>query len=302
MPADTFRCADSADDRKEPLYGTASYVKSWLLLEQPGSWGRDALRQSRLPEPVARELRRRTREAGIRMVLIRRGAGLATTERQCYFARADARNPHLSRMSLGRAEDLLDVDLSPISMGGEVDGATECSKPLFLVCTHGRHDACCSIRGNQVSRVACATPGADAWESSHIGGDRFAANLVCFPHGIYYGRVGPDDVSMLMDAYDLGRLSLDHLRGRCGHTFVVQAADYFVRRESGVTDIDGVSLVDTTKRGRQNLIATFAVAGRGHAQVEVRVDETAERYRLTCTANASEPIPRYELVSCVFHD
>ena len=27
----------------------------------------------------------------------------------------------------------------------------------------------------------------------HVGGDRFAGNLVCLPEGLYFGRVGPEE-------------------------------------------------------------------------------------------------------------
>ena len=61
--------------------------------------------------------------------------------------------------------------------------------PFFLVCTHGRHDTCCAVEGRPVAAaLESARPGA-VWECSHVGGDRFAANVVAMPHGIYYGQV-----------------------------------------------------------------------------------------------------------------
>lgn len=295
MTPEAFRCADSAQARAEPLYGTASHVTRWLLLEQPGSWGHDALSQSRLPERVAGELRRRARAARVRVVLIRRGVRQSSERRRCYFALTDERDVRMSTLELGRVDDVLDVDLSPLLDGGTVEGASESAAPTFLVCTHGRHDACCSIRGNEVSRIACEIDGTDVWECSHIGGDRFAANLVCFPHGVYYGRVGAADVAALMDAYVRGMLSLDHFRGRSCHPFAVQAAEYFVRRATANLAVDGVSLDDAVRDG-DTLRATFTV-GEERAGVVVRVSHSDEAYRLTCGAMRPEPVPRYELVS-----
>ena len=198
MTIDAFRCSDASEGRDEPLHGTASFVRRWLLLEQPGPWGRNALMESRIPKQKARELWKRARAAGVRIVLVRRGVRQASKTRQCYFARTDDRGMELSHLALDSFEALLEVDLAPLQKGNPIVGATTRTEPLFLVCTHGRHDACCSIRGNPVSRLACAVPGMEAWECSHIGGDRFAANLVCFPHGIYYGRVALHDVVPLM--------------------------------------------------------------------------------------------------------
>ncbi len=296
MTPDGFRCADSAEERAEPLYGTASFVRRWILLEQPGSWGRDALGQSQLAERVASELRRRAQRAGVRVILIRRGVRRSSDRRQCYFLRTDGRGLYQAHMELDLADDLLDVDLTPLREGGSIPGAIERERPLFLVCTHGRHDQCCSIRGNQVSRVACAQPEIDAWECSHIGGDRFAANVVCFPHGIYYGRVGADQVAELMGGYAAGSLSLEHFRGRCSQRFPVQAAEFFARRETGLTDIEALALVGSrpTPRG---VGATFSLAGAGNVEVEVQVSRGA-RHRLTCHASGTDPIPVYELMSC----
>lgn len=299
MTTEPLRCADASTARGEPLYGTASVVRRWLLLEQPGPWGSDALSQSRLPDRVADELRRRAVSAGVRVILIRRGARLSTGRRQCYFLRTEARATYAAHMGVDDAGDLLDVDLMPLREGGSIQGAAPLTEPVFLVCTHGRHDACCSIKGNQVSRVACAEPGFDAWECSHIGGDRFAANLVCFPHGIYYGRVAPDDAVALMSAYARGELSLDHYRGRCCYPFPLQAAEYFVRSETRCTFIDAVSLMDSETIG--SLIrATFTVGDR-LARVGVRISDRGT-HRLTCAAELPLRVPRYDLVSLTLPD
>ena len=63
---------------------------------------------------------------------------------------------------------------------------------LHLVCTNGRHDPCCADFGRPVMRALTDAGAPDAWECSHVGGDRFAANIVCLPEGIYYGRVEPE--------------------------------------------------------------------------------------------------------------
>ena len=295
MTAEAFRCSSASEARDEPIYGTASFVRRWLFLEQPGAWGRDALLESRIQPDIAAELRRRARAAGIRVVLIRRGVRMSSRQRQCYFVRTDDRDYYQARLELTKVEDLFDIDLMALREGGPVAEASEHPDPLFLVCTHGRHDACCSIKGNQVSRIACAKPDSDAWECSHIGGDRFAANLVCFPHGIYYGRVSPDQVGELMDDYASGTLSLDHFRGRCCYRFPVQAAEYFVRRDTGATAVDALSLIEVVATS-EGIRARFGLASGGRAEVEVRVSKE-ESHRLTCTSPEPQPIPLYELAS-----
>ncbi|HWL64644.1 MAG TPA: sucrase ferredoxin [Actinomycetota bacterium] len=302
MARDTFRCSDASEARDEPIYGTASPVTSWLLLEQPGSWGHDALTHSRLPERIGRELRSRAARAGVRVVLIRRGARLSTGHRQCYFAYTGDDATRVTHTTLRKLDDLLDIDMKAIATGKPILDATEQKDPLFLVCTHGRHDACCSIRGNQVSRLACALPGVDAWECSHIGGDRFAANLLCFPDGIYYGRVTPEAVTDLLHAYGNGRLSLDHYRGRSCFGFAVQAAEYFVRRATDTVGLAEVKLVERPVTRPDRLVARFLIPGGRTARVEVGRDQTPAAHRLTCGARSTNPIPRYELLALVIED
>ncbi|MFN2526441.1 MAG: sucrase ferredoxin [Actinomycetota bacterium] len=297
MAGDTLRCADSSEARAEPLYGTASIVRRWVLLEQPGSWGYDAPTRSRLPERMATELRARARSAGVRIILIRRGTRFAGSERQVYFARTHEAGVNLSHATLGKVDDLLDFDLGALNDTRPPAGTTTKDEPIFLVCTHGRHDACCSIRGNQVARIACAADRVEAWECSHIGGDRFAANLVCFPHGIYYGRVTPQSVAGLMESYAERIISLEHYRGRSCYGFAVQAAEYFLRRETNTLGVDDVSLFTRTLT-RDELIATFAIPGNRSAEVRLRISTGEEQHRLTCQSPVTYSIPRYELISC----
>ena len=61
------------------------------------------------------------------------------------------------------------------------------------MCTHGRHDACCAERGRPVAAALTAARPEQTWEVSHVGGDRFAANLLVLPEGLYYGQVTADE-------------------------------------------------------------------------------------------------------------
>ena len=46
--------------------------------------------------------------------------------------------------------------------------------PLLLVCTHGRRDACCAQFGRPTAMALARRYGTAVWETTHVGGDRFA--------------------------------------------------------------------------------------------------------------------------------
>ena len=46
------------------------------------------------------------------------------------------------------------------------------------------------VRPSAVRRAARPDRSEWVWQCTHVGGDRFAGNLVCFPEGLFFGRVG----------------------------------------------------------------------------------------------------------------
>jgi hypothetical protein len=295
------RCSTVSRALGEPLIGTASIVRNWILLEQPGPWGYDAVAQSRLPTEVGRELRARSRRLGIRLILIRRPGRSTPEGSRCYFGHTSADRQSLQRTHLpGGPADLLDMDWTPLGRGRRLPEIPSEPEALHVVCTNGARDRCCAERGREVARVLEATLGERVWECSHIGGDRFAANLVCFPHGVYFGRVSPHRAVEVALAYEAGTLDLEHYRGRSCFDFVTQAAEAYVRLSLGVTGLGDVRLVARTEfTGR--LEAEFEVP-TGRIRVVVAEIHGERPQPLTCQDTAPSHPPRYELmeVSSIF--
>ena len=61
--------------------------------------------------------------------------------------------------------------------------------PVLLVCTNGRRDVCCAVRGRPVALDAAALAPGRVWEASHTGGHRFAPTGVLLPHGATLARL-----------------------------------------------------------------------------------------------------------------
>jgi hypothetical protein len=290
-----FRCAAASLARNEPRVGTASTVRSYLLVENAGPWGGDALQDSRLPNDVKAGLRAASARTGVRVLLIRRHRRVAAGPGVRVFAAyADAVSPWLETTTVASPEVLLDLDLDSLG-AGRSPGLTPADGSLFCVCTHGRHDACCAEWGRPTAAALTHSHPDETWEVSHIGGDRFAPNMLVLPEGLYYGGVTAESAPGVASTHLLGHLDLEHLRGRSSFPFAVQVAEVAVRREARETRLDAVRLVSSRRVDVDNLVV-LDVDGTSY-DVVVRRDRTRERHQLTCHAAHTQPIPTFEVVS-----
>jgi hypothetical protein len=278
---DPGRCSVRALARGDSLVATAAPAQRWLLIEQPGPWGRDALAESRFDQTVVPELARRSRAESVRLLLVRRpGDRLADSGRR--WAYADSRPGQEGLWWSVRSSD---AELLTAPWDGSVGVRAE--RPVFLVCTHGGHDACCALRGRPLARTMRAPGPADVWECSHLGGDRFAANVVVLPHGFYYGQV-PGNGEELVRAHDVGQVALPWLRGRAGVPPPGQAAQHSARAELGLLGLDDLPVTAVeplTAPGAavERWVVTMAGPdGPVVAAVESRPSEVADQ--LTCRA------------------
>ncbi len=289
------RCSAISLDLGESLRGTASTVVDWLLVEEPGPWGRRALRDSRLPSVVAAHLRVQSRLHRVRVVLIRRHGRHVQEGIRVYAAHAGVDARWLERAHLPGPEALLDVELSPMHGGNRLGLGIEQAEPVYLVCTHGRHDVCCSERGRPVANVLDQAFGDRVWEVSHIGGDRFAPNVVCLPAGVYLGRVAPDDAVDVVSRFDRGEITRENYRGRCAYGFAIQAAESFLREELDAFGLDEVVLLGRTRMRDQGDIARFRVRAAGTYSVVVEIEHPGPERAITCSGPFDAVPPVYRL-------
>jgi hypothetical protein len=297
LTASRPRCSEQSRVRKDQVGATASHVRNWLLLEQPGAWGSDAILESRLPRTVARDLHEMGRRLGIRIVLIRR-PDRRPEGRNVYLAHTGGRRtaPLLIHGVLDDPAALLEFDLHPLTAGRPVGFGRAVDAPLFLVCTNGRHDVCCAERGRPLYRALTPEFPEETWECSHIGGDRFAGNLICFPHGAYFGWVEPLEVVAIARSYADGILDLLRYRGRSSWSIDIQAAEHFVRMAHGIRGVESLLPERRVQRTPTESEVTIEAAdGRRYTAVVRRDDSRTEV--LTCTASEPAPTRHFELVS-----
>ncbi|HEX6344974.1 MAG TPA: sucrase ferredoxin [Umezawaea sp.] len=229
------------------MAGTSAHATRWLCVEQPGPWGVDALRNSALDTGVAEELRRRAEGAAVRVVLLRRPGRHRPSSggRNVYLASTLPGASWLRHATVSDPRELLDWDLSAAEPAvGELT-----TDPLLLVCTNGRRDVCCAVTGRPLAAALSALHPGGVWESSHLGGHRFAPTALVLPTGYSYGRMDVAACAHVLAEARLGRVVTDNCRGRSAWTKPGQAAELALRDHLGDRAEDAVAVVDQVRRG-----------------------------------------------------
>jgi hypothetical protein len=297
VPSD-FRCSLASRDRHEAIGGTATPARALLLLEVPGPWGRKALRDARLPEGLGAALTERADAAGVKVLLIRRpgrapGSDAGTNGRRVFTAYFGPAGNRSETTLLADVGEVLDLDLAAISRSGIA--GLEDAPPVYAVCTHGQRDLCCAEVGRPVATALAAAYPEETWEVSHLGGHRFAANLLLLPDGLTYGRVDADSALDLIGTHRAGGIDLPRLRGRCGVAPAVQVAEIAARERTGDLDLGSVrpQLVDVA--GDVTEVSFLTPAGQ--IDVAVRTRRSSESYVVSCGDETAEPVTEFEVVS-----
>ncbi len=200
-----FRCSDEAAARRDPMLGTAPPQRDWLLVEHPGPWPVTAPFDADVPA----ELLKRLGHPQVRTLFIRRhgrqGAPDQLVGPRRWFRQHDG---SLRVGTWNDPEDLLE-SLEPT--GGQPHRDT-----LMLVCTHGVHDVCCAVKGRPVAESLSEVWPEATYECSHMGGDRFAPNLLLFPDLTCYAAMTPDVAVPTVKRHLAGRVDPMWLRGVAG--------------------------------------------------------------------------------------
>ncbi|WP_285188348.1 sucrase ferredoxin [Rhodococcus sp. MEB041] len=284
-------CSDNARDRGDTLAGSGSRGERWFLVELAGSWGPSAFLDSpSVLDPVlGSALVRRIESAGFRPLAVRE-PGRRRGRGRWRWASVDARPGHESvhRGEVSDAADLLDVPLD----GSSGIASTE---TIVAVCTHGRHDRCCAVRGRTILAPAVAAYPGEVWECSHLGGDRFAGTMIVLPHGLYYGNVDDADVVRILRRHHDGLVTPEFLRGRSALSGAVQVAQHAARTVLQDFAIDTLHPLSEAPGpdGRRHVLLDH------HGDtVEVVLQESRSAPILTtCHARVAGPVRTHEVVS-----
>ncbi|MFN2139788.1 MAG: sucrase ferredoxin [Candidatus Promineifilaceae bacterium] len=291
-------CAQVARESEEPLFGTATRVKVWLLLEYRKAWRRKATADNDLPAAVQEHLAAQlTAIPGSRLLFIKQQS-TGPKERRFFVVRTDEAAPALHELAFSRYKELMDLDVTAVVDGDEAFIPYERREPLFLVCTNGRRDRCCAKFGSPLFKVLRHSRPENSWQSTHIGGHRYAPNVLFLPQSVNYGWLTPEEIDQAVDAHVQGQIyDLAHYRGRTYYDPPVQAADYFLRRELNLLDVNGLRL-KTAEGGADDvwLVKFFVPVLNDTHEIRLRSETTGEPRLVSCGTPAMKPEVRYQFL------
>ena len=242
MSDDRVYCSDLCLAAGEPMLGTAVEVDVWVLLEYKPAWKSKALEDN--------DLALRTRDW-----LDRTLAAVAESGRK-------ARAQFIRRPELDTDETTLFIGEEGTlkrfrSLGyDEIQGLgldsprfEEVPETHYFVCTNGQRDLCCARYGLPTYAELRTRVGNRTWQTTHLGGHRFAPNVLVLPQGAIYGRVFPEEVADFVETIETGALSTDHLRGRSAYSPEAQVAEALLDGAGTLRSVDGGTVTFETANG-----------------------------------------------------
>ncbi|RJU02029.1 sucrase ferredoxin [Arthrobacter frigidicola] len=288
-----FFCASSARVRGDSMAGTAPNDVVWVLIEYRGRWPFNSF--DGLPlEPDTKALVTAAAQAARARVLLVRRHGRRRREGPQRWAvlRQDGSGAHRQLWgSWTREEDLADI-AAALSRPGELG-----HPPVLLVCAHGLHDTCCAVRGRPVGRALEERWPELVWECSHVGGDRFAANVVVAPDGVYYGGLDAASSVDTVEGHLADSIHAEHLRGYTDLLQPQQAAVAAALERFGPAGRLDYTVAGTTRHGdRWRIRLTAPPPHPAQIDIELRTYR-APPEQLTCRAPAAGSVIVYETVS-----
>ncbi len=295
QPQARFRCADAARERADPIAGSAPQTRRWLLLEHLGPWSIDAVAGSGIEPAILERLTGAARQTVTRILLVRRpGRRSRGQERRWRLAglgAATVQGAWRTDADLAAAADALTSDTPlPISE----------SEPIILVCTHGVHDTCCALRGRPVAAALSAQWPELVWECSHVGGDRFAPNVLVLPDGFYYGNLEPDEAVRTVRQHLAGTVTPQYLRGEVRYPPPVQAAVVATYQRCpplgpGQITVRSVNQIGPHDGHGSETIVDLEVAALRAAFRAEMLSVRRPVAKLTCRADRETPATEYRL-------
>jgi hypothetical protein len=242
-----FFCSELTREAGTQQIGSAQVAKLWFLVEYPRPYGAQAIDDFWRDEFAGVHHTALSSYPESRFQLIKRKESEQKGNCKLFVGVADELQPRLYEFHLSTYHDLLTFDVPALLAGDAQYESARRREPLFLVCTNGKRDQCCARYGVVFYNEMRKRVGDDLWQCSHIGGHRFAATMISFPYGVYYGQVSPSEAQTIIELTQRGGVYYEKMRGRACYSRESQVAEYYLRDETEERSLVAFRLSDITK-------------------------------------------------------
>ena len=194
--SDLNYCSVLSRNSAEPLAGSAPFARHFVFITWPKKyWQYEALEaKGGFPQGLKKWMKEQSVVNGKISIRLVSRAGLGQDkveiyiypEKYCYSNVLPSQIPAVLESYF---RDGITTAFSPAAIEGE----------QIFICTHGRHDKCCAKFGQELAdkmryHVSRQKTAVEVWDSSHLGGHRFAATMIDFPTGRAYGHLSADEL------------------------------------------------------------------------------------------------------------
>ncbi|MGW8367675.1 MAG: sucrase ferredoxin [Gammaproteobacteria bacterium] len=284
-------CSQASRAAGESLYGSAPEADVWILIEYPAPWSARALADSALPATTLRWIAEQeeslTRQGFRPRTQFIKQRGRRDVPRLLAVADTRPGRHKLVGTTFLHYEELASMELAAAGFCADAE-----LDPVLLVCTNGRRDRCCARFGGPVYDALRRISPHTVWQTTHLGGHRFAPAVLSLPDGLCFGRLSPDEALALQSGEST---AIGHLRGRSAYPAPVQAAECFLLNADRSARDDQFELTATEDAGAGATCVTFrdtrtGVLNRLTIGVEHRLAQAS------CGANGEKRVPHYRLL------
>lgn len=241
----SISCSEAAASANEVLQATAPVARCWIVIEQPGPWGRQALTDSHFNAELGALIATKSDTTGVSVLLARHPTRLErdwdSKDRRAWIAVAAPGGMRLRAGVMPDPSVVGEWDFSAMASGHLPAFGSRTQEPLFLICTHSGRDACCAVHGR--SLIDSMPASERIWECSHLGGHRFAPTAISLPDGYVYGRLDVTSATSIVSASTFQRMQPSGARGRTCFPPPLQAADLAVRAHIAEEAMDALDVL-----------------------------------------------------------
>lgn len=206
-------CRDVCIKREEPLAGTGSAAKRYILLHWPRAYWRVPRTQSYAMPPELADAITTANAAGLHVALVD-GDDIALS----------CDNINITQIDPQKAAQLICELAAGAMLKGEPD-----NRITIVCCTDAKQDPCCARYGFATWKALKAQADPQYFrvlQSTHLGGCRFAASVIVLPQRARYSRLQPENIVSFLEHIKNGKPFLPAYRGNPELDALLQVAEH----------------------------------------------------------------------------